>query len=77
MIRAQLRKLSNKVSSQAKKLVGEHKNVEKRAFIDAYYDKIQDSVPGVSREDVIIIVTGFIGELRLLDKDNRGRIIKG
>jgi len=49
----------------------------KRQFLNQFADKIQDVVPGVSREDIIIIATGLFAELRSIkDLGIRDSVIK-
>ena len=73
-IKRQLGRVRERIVSQAKKLIGGKKR-EKRVFIEAFYDKISPSTPRVSREDVVIIITGFLVELRGMDRETRESII--
>lgn len=73
-IRRQLGRIRGKIASQAQKLLGGKKR-EKRVFIDTFYEKIRPSTPNISREDAVIIITGFLVELRGMDRETRESII--
>ena len=75
VIRQQFDRLKRKIKKQANLLLDRRRNVEKRAFIDHFAEKIAPSVPEVSREDINIIVTGFISELRSLTLEVREAVV--
>lgn len=77
MIRRQADRLWIKITSQSRIIFLKHyRGGPKRRFLDQFCDKIEDIVPGVSREDIYIISTGLFAELRSIkDSDIRGTII--
>lgn len=75
MINRKIKAVGKKFGSQVDKLLGREKKSEKRQFVEAYITTICYAVPEVSREDVGIIVTGFISELRRLDSYTVSRIL--
>lgn len=75
MFRKQVGRVKRKLMTQTHFLTEQltlvtdrRRNRSKRKFIDYFAEKIRDSVPNVSREDINIITTGFLAELRSLDK---------
>lgn len=68
MIKAKIEFVAQHVKRQAFYIWKGKKRNTKGQFIEAFADKIQGSVPEISRETINIITTGFLSELRSLDK---------
>jgi len=65
MLRRQIDRVWTRVTLQARIIfLKPYRGKLKRQFLDQFSDKIQDIVPEVSREDIIIIATGLLAELR-------------
>jgi len=77
MIKKQLEAVSGKIAKQARRILGRSKGYTKKEIIETYIDAVCLAYPNIKREDIAIIVTGFLGELRSLTPDIRAEIIKG
>jgi len=77
MIKKQLEAVSGKIAKQARRILGRSKGYTKKHIIEAYITTVCYAYPDIPREDIAIIVTGFLGELRSLTPDIRAEIIKG
>lgn len=77
MIKKKIEKVVNVVTRKSLGILGIERRSHraKRQYIDAYITVIQPSV-NVSREDIAIIVTGFISEMRKLPSEIIIDIIK-
>jgi len=74
MMKRQIDLVWLKITTQARIIfLKPYRGKFKRQFLDQFSDKIQDVVPGVSREDIQIISTGLFAELRSI-KDPAIRI---
>lgn len=67
MIKRQVDAVVEKVKRQAV-YIWKGKRRNKGQFIESFADKIESSVPEVSREDINIITSGFLAELRSIDR---------
>lgn len=78
MLKNQFQKVGRHIVSQGQKLLGveRRKFRKKRQFIEGYIDKIQPSVPLISREDIAIIATGLLSELRGMDLETAYSVIQ-
>lgn len=75
MIKKQFEKVGKKIAEQSHKLLGTKKG-SKKIMIEAYITKIGYAFPEIQREDIAIIVTGFIAELRTMDDDTRRTFLR-
>lgn len=76
MIQRQIDLVWEKLTKQSQLLFKKcYRGHYKRRFIDSFADKVGPVVPNVSREDIYLIITGFVAELRSLPSDIRETII--
>lgn len=78
MIQRKIKQLGEHVKRQGFLLFRKprSKGFKKSVFLVAYTNEIQVSVPTVSREDIAIITTGFLGRIRQLSPEDLDKLIR-